>query len=222
MFLTTPLADLPRLDLGQQLLLHGDALVLDQLCGGMTNDVAAGLVDLEDLALDGLVDVVGDGPGGRRISTWLAGKKRRLTPMLTKRPPLILRVTVPLTNVAFPCGLAMTSLPTPSSARFGLTVAQDDGAPNSSLDGRRASTWMVSPGLGRARPLSMPSSYHSLRGDNAFALVAERPPRPRRRPRLSTRPLTILLTSKDLVIPAASQSAALAAPRRRSGLKAAR
>ena len=34
---------------------------------------------------------------GRRMSTWLAGRKT-LTPISTSRPPLILRVTVPLTT----------------------------------------------------------------------------------------------------------------------------
>src|SRR5205807_939276 len=54
-----PLADLTWLDLGQQLLAQGPALVLDQLATA-DEDVAAGLVDLEDLARDGLAEVVGD------------------------------------------------------------------------------------------------------------------------------------------------------------------
>src|SRR5262249_59146199 len=64
------LADLARLDLAEQLLLHLDALVLDQLAAA-DDDVAAGLVDLEDLALDGLADVVGD--VGRPADVHLAG-----------------------------------------------------------------------------------------------------------------------------------------------------
>src|SRR5205085_7590595 len=53
------LAELARLDLGQEALLHLLALVLDELAAG-DDDVAPRLVDLEDLALDGAVDVVAD------------------------------------------------------------------------------------------------------------------------------------------------------------------
>src|SRR5207244_4007702 len=51
------LADLARFDLGEELLLHLLADVFEELAAA-DDDVAAGLVDLEDLALDGLADVV--------------------------------------------------------------------------------------------------------------------------------------------------------------------
>ena len=100
------LADLARLDLGEQLLLQLVALVFDQLAAA-DDDVAARLVDLEDLALDGACRCSRAMSGGRRMSTWLAGRKT-LTPMLTSRPPLILRVTRPETTSPSLC-LEMTS-----------------------------------------------------------------------------------------------------------------
>src|SRR5262249_10271169 len=57
--LDDPLANLPRLNLGEQLFFHLFALVFDQLTA-TDDDVAASLVDLEDLALDVLADVVAD------------------------------------------------------------------------------------------------------------------------------------------------------------------
>src|SRR5262249_3928935 len=53
------LTDLARLDLGHQPFLPLLALILDELAAA-DHDVAAGLIDFEDFALDGLVDVVGD------------------------------------------------------------------------------------------------------------------------------------------------------------------
>src|SRR5581483_4818712 len=53
------LADLARLDLGEQLLLHLLTLIFQQLAA-RDDDVAAGLVDFENLALDGAIDVVGN------------------------------------------------------------------------------------------------------------------------------------------------------------------
>src|SRR5207237_649729 len=53
------LAHLMRLDLAQELFLHLGALILNQLAAA-DHDVAAGLVDLEDFAVDGATDVVGD------------------------------------------------------------------------------------------------------------------------------------------------------------------
>src|SRR5262249_25228635 len=60
------LANLARLDLAQQLFLHLDALIFDELAAA-DHDVAAGLVDLENLALDGLADVVSDVGGPANV-----------------------------------------------------------------------------------------------------------------------------------------------------------
>src|SRR5262249_44783893 len=57
--LDNALANLPRLDFGEEFLFHLLALVLDQLATA-NDDIAAGLVDLEDFALNGLADVVAD------------------------------------------------------------------------------------------------------------------------------------------------------------------
>src|SRR5262249_6335108 len=57
--LDDPLADLADLDLRQELRLHLGALVLDEFAAA-DDDIAAGLVDLEDLAFDGFADVVAD------------------------------------------------------------------------------------------------------------------------------------------------------------------
>src|SRR5262249_28927524 len=71
--LDNALADLAGLDFGEELLLHLLALVLDQFPAADDN-VAAGLVDLEDFALDGLVDVVGN--VGRPADVHLAGRQK--------------------------------------------------------------------------------------------------------------------------------------------------
>ena len=69
------LANLARLDLGEEFLLHFLALILDELAPA-DDDVAAGFVDLEDLALDGLADVIADvaAAGGYRPG-WPAGRR---------------------------------------------------------------------------------------------------------------------------------------------------
>src|SRR5262249_45355745 len=65
-------ADLAGLDLVEQLLLHLLALVLEELAAA-DDDVAASLVDLEDLALDGAADVVADVGGPADVH--LAGRQ---------------------------------------------------------------------------------------------------------------------------------------------------
>ena len=117
------LADLADLDLGEQLLLHLLALVLDQLAAA-DDDVAPALVDLEDHALDARDRCTSPMSAGRRMSTWLAGRKT-LTPMLTSRPPLILRVTTPVTMSP---SLYLLDDLFPLLLAAGLAMAQHDGA----------------------------------------------------------------------------------------------
>jgi hypothetical protein len=94
MFLTTPLRVWPISISSQALLFGRAALFFDELAPA-DDDVAALGVDLEDLRLDLAADVLAD-VARRRMSTCEAGRKTG-TPMSTSRPPLILRITLPLT-----------------------------------------------------------------------------------------------------------------------------
>ena len=80
---------------------------------------------------------------GRRISTWLAGRKT-FTPMSTSKPPLILRVTSAGDDVAF---LVLGDDVFPFLLPLGLAVGQDDGAALV-LDGLEQHLDLVA-GLGR-------------------------------------------------------------------------
>ncbi len=96
MFLTVPHADQARLDLGEEvplLLLAGD---LDQLAGRETTMLRrpSSILRIMHWMSRSMYSAMSL---GRRISTWLAGRKT-LTPMSTSRLPLILRVTQPETT----------------------------------------------------------------------------------------------------------------------------
>src|SRR5262249_17012894 len=65
------LANLAFLDFRKEVFLHRLALVFQELAAA-DDDIAAGLVDLEDLALNGAADVVGD--VGRASDVDLAGR----------------------------------------------------------------------------------------------------------------------------------------------------
>ena len=98
---------------------------------------------------------------GRRMSTWLAGRKT-LTPMSTSRPPLILRVTLPLTTS--PSWYLEITI---SQARIRCAFLRERtiSPVSSSMPSRRTST--ASPGWGGG------SSSHSLSGTRPFGLVAD-------------------------------------------------
>src|SRR5262249_23259449 len=83
------LADLPLLDLGEEFLLHLLALVLQELAAA-DDDVAAGLVDLEDLALDLAADVVADVGGPADVH--LAGRQEDVDADVHQQPALDLAV----------------------------------------------------------------------------------------------------------------------------------
>ena len=135
------LADLARLDLGEQLLLHLLALVLDQLAAA-DDDVAAGLVDLEDLALDGLADVVAD--VGRPADVDLAGRQEDVDADVDQQAALDLAGDHAGDDVAF---LVLGDDVFPFLLPLGLAVAQDDGAAFV-LDGVEQDLDLVA-GLGR-------------------------------------------------------------------------
>src|SRR5262249_56694222 len=116
------LADLARLDLGEQLLLHLLALVFQELAAG-DDDVAAGLVDLEDLALDGLVNVVGD--VGRPADVDLGGGQEDVDADVDQQAALDLAGDQAGDDVAF---LVLGDDVLPLLLPLGLAVAQHDGA----------------------------------------------------------------------------------------------
>src|SRR5262249_36062983 len=91
-------ADLARLDLGQELLLHLQSLVLEELAAA-DDDVPAGLVDLEDLALNLAVDVVAD--VGRAADVHLAGGQEDVDTDVDEQPALDLAGDGALDGVAF-------------------------------------------------------------------------------------------------------------------------
>ncbi len=107
---------------------------------------------------------------GRRISTWLAGRNT-LTPISTSRPPLILRVTMPVTTSSLVDGLHHLQ---PGFDLLGLALAEGDHAArfvDAAVDVFDVFDQHLDV-LRRLAGSSSPSS-HSLRGDDAFALVAD-------------------------------------------------
>src|SRR5262249_34136080 len=116
------LADLARLDLAEELLLHLLALVLQQLPPA-DDDVPPRLVNLEDLALDGLADVVGD--VRRPADVHLAGGEEDVDADVDEQPALDLAgdeagddvVLLVLGDDRFPLGLPLR-----------LAEGEDDGA----------------------------------------------------------------------------------------------
>src|SRR5439155_26047393 len=116
------LADLARLDLGQQLLLHLLALVFQELAAG-DDDVAAGLVDLEDLALDGAVDVVAD--VRRAADVHLAGRQEHVDADVDQQPALDLAGDHAADDVAL---LVLAEDVLPLLLPLGLAVGEVDDA----------------------------------------------------------------------------------------------
>ena len=97
MFLTVPLRTWPDLDLLEQLLLLLLARDLDQLAAA-DDDVAPALVDLEDHALDVLIDVVGD--VGRAADVDLAGGQEDVDADVDQQAALDLAGDLALDDVA--------------------------------------------------------------------------------------------------------------------------
>ncbi len=158
------LADLADGDLVEQLLLHLLALVLEQLAAG-DDDVAAGLVDLEDLALDGAVDVVGD--VRRPADVHLAGRQEDVDADVDQKPALDLAGDQALDDVAL---LVLGDDGLPLGLALGLAVGQDDGAALV-LDGVEQHLDFAAD-LGRL-DLVLALVVPLLEGDDAFGLVAD-------------------------------------------------
>ena len=98
MFLTVPLRTWPTADLLEQLLLLGLAGDLDQLAAA-DDDVAPALVDLQDHALDVLIDVIGD--VGWTADVDLAGGQEDVDADIDQQPALDLAGDASLDDVAF-------------------------------------------------------------------------------------------------------------------------
>src|SRR5262249_46347194 len=158
------LADLARLDLGQELLLHLLALVLDELAPA-DDDVAAGLVDLEDLALDRLADVVGDVRWPADVH--LAGRQEDVDADVHQQAALDLAGDHAADDVAL---LVLLDDRLPLLLPLGLAVGQDDGA-HLVLDGVEQHLHLVA-GL-RRHDLVEALVVPLLQRDDALALVAD-------------------------------------------------
>ena len=98
------------------------ALIFDELAAA-DDDIAAGLVDLEDLALDGLADVVGD--VGRTADIDLAGGQEDVDADVDQQAALDLAGDHAGNDVAF---LVLGDDVFPFLLPLGLAIAQDDGA----------------------------------------------------------------------------------------------
>ena len=164
MFLTTPLRIWPGSISASSLLLHLVALVLDQLAAA-DDDVAAGLVDLEDLALDGLADVVAD--VRRPADVHLAGRQEDVDADVDQQAALDLAGDHAGDDVAF---LVLGDDVFPFLLPLGLAVAEDDGAALV-LDGFEQDLDLVA-GLGR-HDLVGALVVPLVERDDAFALVAD-------------------------------------------------
>ncbi len=122
MFLTTPLRIWPGSISVSSFFFISLALVLEQLAAA-DDDVAPRLVDLEDLALDGLVDVVGD--VGRPANVHLAGRQEDVDADVDEQAALDLAGDQAGDDVAF---LVLGDDVFPFLLPLGLAIAQDDGA----------------------------------------------------------------------------------------------
>ena len=160
MFLTVPLRMSPGRHFGEQLLAALGAFLLDEFAAG-EDDVLPLLVDLDDLEFVGVADVTARGSSGVMMSICEAGRKAS-TPMLTIRPPLTMALTLP---AMVPPSLQMVRM----RSQFFL---------NSAFSLERTTMPSLSSSFSIRTSISSPTltvlmSSNSLRGDDAFALVAD-------------------------------------------------
>jgi hypothetical protein len=158
------LADLADLDLAEELLLEGVALVLEEAAAA-DDDVTPGLVDLEDLALDGAADVVGD--VGRAADIDLAGGQEDVDADVDQQAALDLAGDRAGDDVAL---LVLGDDLFPFLLPLRLALGQDDRA-GLVLDGVEEDVDLVADlgGLDAVLALVVPLAD----GDDAFALVAD-------------------------------------------------
>ncbi len=158
------LADLADLDLAEELLLHLLALVLQQLAAA-DDDVAAGLVDLEDLALDRLVDVIGD--VRRPADVHLRGRQKDVDADVDEQAAFDLARDQAGDDIAL---LMLGDNVFPFLLPFGLAVTEDDRAALV-LDGVEQDLNLFADlrGVDLVVALIVPL----LQGDDALALVAD-------------------------------------------------
>ena len=106
---------------------------------------------------------------GRRMSTWLAGRKT-LTPMSTSRPPLILRVTMPVTtSPSWTVSMTFIHFSIFSALRLLRTIMPRSSCrPAATSSMSSTSTRIVSPISG-----DRVAFFPLVAGDDAFALVAD-------------------------------------------------
>ena len=114
------LADLTDRDLLEQLLFLGFARDLDQFAAA-DDDVAAALVDLQDHALDLLIDVIGD--VGRPADIDLAGRQEDVDADIDQEPALDLARDAALDDVSF---VVAGDDHLPGSHPMRLLAGQDD------------------------------------------------------------------------------------------------
>ena len=115
-------ADLPLLNLGQELRLHLGASILQQLPAA-DDDVAACLVDLEDLALNGFADEVAD--VRRTANVHLTGGQKDIGADVDEQTALDLAGDGSGDDVAL---LVLGDNRFPLGLTLGLAVGQDDGS----------------------------------------------------------------------------------------------
>ena len=108
--------------------------------------------------------------GGRRMSTWLAGRNT-FTPMSTSRPPLILRVTMPVTtSPSWTVSMTFIQASIFSALRLLRTIMPRSscGRAGDVFDVFDRGLWIVCADFGQRFAF-----FPFVAGDDAFALVAD-------------------------------------------------
>src|SRR5262249_39678101 len=116
------LAQLARFNFGEELLFHFLALVFDELAAADDN-IAASFVDLENFALDGLANVIGD--VGRPANVDLTGRQEHIDADIDEQTAFYFAGDSPADHIAF---LVLGDDVFPFLLAAGFTIAKNDGA----------------------------------------------------------------------------------------------